>query len=373
MNHNIQKATIISVGSELVEGIRLNTNAPWLSKQLVEARIEIGYHLTVPDSGGDICQALSIAAKESDLIILTGGLGATSDDITKKSIARFLNLELEFNSDSWRKIQSKLRILGIVPRESDRQMSIFPQGSIELANSEGLAGGILLSHMNRTIIALPGPHGEVKAIFKEELVERLKIRPHKANPHKKWQLIGETETFFADMVERILSDTEIKVSYRFHRPYTEVKVRVPDDLSQIKYLEKLDSVLKPWTKFRGESDVLSAIFSRSTVENLTLYDKITHGLLAENLLRYKTQQSDFNYPSLHFIEKMKGYHRAEKSGDLFLSLQPSSQSEQWTLHFRYLDISKNLELKFPYKNLSREKKAVYAAELSLLQVLDWIS
>src|SRR5207237_5410962 len=99
------KAEIVSIGSEITTGQNLDTNSQWLSQHLAEIGIAVGWHTTVADNLGDNIEAIRIAIQRARLVIITGGLGPTQDDLTREALARVAGVELVFPSDAFSRIQ----------------------------------------------------------------------------------------------------------------------------------------------------------------------------------------------------------------------------------------------------------------------------
>jgi len=157
----------------LLIGKVINTNASWLAQRLTEMGIKIRRILSVPDEEGEIIEVIRAGLSKCRIIILTGGLGPTYDDITNIALAKALNRKLVINPDAFREIEEKYRAQGLPLTDVRIKMSKMPEGSISLYNPVGTAPGILIEINNKLIVALPGVPAEMKAIFQEHLLGRL--------------------------------------------------------------------------------------------------------------------------------------------------------------------------------------------------------
>lgn len=166
-------AEIIAVGSELLLGQIANTNAKFISSQLSELGINVYYHSVIGDNGGRLKKAIEIAESRADLIIFSGGLGPTKDDLTKETIAEHLNVPLVFDEKVLEAIEKFFTNQGRPLTENNRKQALVLQGSEVLVNHHGLAPGMLLQKGGRTYILLPGPPKELEPMFQFEAKPKL--------------------------------------------------------------------------------------------------------------------------------------------------------------------------------------------------------
>ncbi|MBW7473225.1 competence/damage-inducible protein A [Paenibacillus oenotherae] len=159
------RAEIIAVGTELLLGQTVNTNATYLSQGLADIGIDVYFQTVVGDNAGRIHQAIELARSRAELIVFTGGLGPTQDDLTKDALARYLGREIEIHEPSMAKIESLFSSRGMHMVESNRRQANCIQGSSPLVNDAGLAVGNALSHDGTHYVLLPGPPREMKPMF----------------------------------------------------------------------------------------------------------------------------------------------------------------------------------------------------------------
>ncbi|MBI3985558.1 MAG: competence/damage-inducible protein A [Lentisphaerae bacterium] len=159
------EAVILSVGDELTMGQTTDTNSAWLSARLAEKGVMTRYHLTVPDDVKAIMRALASATAEAALVIVTGGLGPTEDDLTREALSRFLGVPLEFDKPSLERIEALFKSRGRAMPESNRIQALCPRGATMLENPAGTAPGIKAVIRNTTIHCFPGVPSEMRAMF----------------------------------------------------------------------------------------------------------------------------------------------------------------------------------------------------------------
>lgn len=164
---------LISVGTELLLGDIVNTNAQYLSKELANLGINVFRQSTVGDNIDRLVECFDMAFKNADIVITTGGLGPTTDDITKEAAAKYLGQEMVVHEESWKIIEDMCaKFSGSknnIPSNNIRQ-AMFPKEAIILPNSNGTAPGAIFVKEDKKIIVMPGPPREMKAMFKERVL-----------------------------------------------------------------------------------------------------------------------------------------------------------------------------------------------------------
>ncbi|WP_108669329.1 competence/damage-inducible protein A [Peribacillus acanthi] len=158
-------AEIIAVGSELLLGQIVNTNARFLSQQLAEIGINVYYHTVVGDNPIRLEKAIEVAEERSNLIIFTGGLGPTKDDLTKETIARHLDRKLIMDEHALLSITQYFEKTGREMTENNKKQALVLEGSVVLPNDHGMAPGMILTRSGITYMLLPGPPKEMEPMF----------------------------------------------------------------------------------------------------------------------------------------------------------------------------------------------------------------
>ncbi|MFX3674036.1 MAG: competence/damage-inducible protein A [Paenisporosarcina sp.] len=161
-------AEIIAVGSELLLGQITNTNARYISSQLAELGINVYYHTVVGDNADRLNDAIKLAESRADLLIFSGGLGPTKDDLTKETIARHLNTELVMNEVALKSIQAFFERANRPMTENNKKQALVLNGCSVLENHHGMAPGMFYSYNDRIYILLPGPPKEMEPMFQFE-------------------------------------------------------------------------------------------------------------------------------------------------------------------------------------------------------------
>ena len=175
---NNLRAEVISIGDEMTSGARLDTNAQWLSHRLGELGIEVAFHSTVGDTLHDSFDVFRIASQRADIIVSTGGLGPTQDDLTREALAELVDRPLETSSSALAHIESMFARRNREMPHRNRVQAMFPAGSREIFNPQGTAPGVDLEvHREHAppsrIFALPGVPAEMKRMFADTVAPRI--------------------------------------------------------------------------------------------------------------------------------------------------------------------------------------------------------
>jgi nicotinamide-nucleotide amidase len=166
-------AEIIAVGSELLTPLYQDTNSLFLTERLNSLGIEVRFKTVVGDRADDLATALREALSRSPLIILTGGLGPTEDDLTRGVVSEVLRRALREVPKIRRQIQERLARFGRPMAENNLRQAMVPEGAVWLENNNGTAPGIWIEHEHNIVVLLPGPPGELEAMFDAACVPRL--------------------------------------------------------------------------------------------------------------------------------------------------------------------------------------------------------
>ncbi|GKW44843.1 competence/damage-inducible protein A [Planococcus sp. NCCP-2050] len=166
-------AEIIAVGSELLLGQITNSNARFLSNHLAELGINVYYHTVVGDNSERLKETIKIAESRADLIIFTGGLGPTKDDLTKETIARHLGTTLDMDQEALDSIVAFFERAGRAMTENNKKQALVLKDSDVLVNNHGMAPGMLYKTETHTYMLLPGPPKEMEPMFQYEAKPKL--------------------------------------------------------------------------------------------------------------------------------------------------------------------------------------------------------
>jgi len=200
----IMDAEIIAVGSELLLGQIANTNAQYISQRLSSVGVNVYYHTVVGDNKERLLKALEIACKRANIIITTGGLGPTMDDLTKETIAEYLGMELMLHQPSAQAIREYFARRGRVMTENNLKQAMFPREAIVLPNAVGTAPGAIIEKDGKTFIILPGPPFEMQPMFENHVIPYLAQRENQKIFSRVLRIYGIGESAVEEMIKDLL-------------------------------------------------------------------------------------------------------------------------------------------------------------------------
>ena len=270
---------LISVGTELLLGNIVNTNAAFLAEKCAGLGLSCYYQTVVGDNRERLAGVMRTALERSDILILTGGLGPTQDDLTKETAAEVWNRELKMDGHSLERIECFFKKRGLEMTENNKKQALVPEGAIVVDNDNGTAPGIILTEGEKRIILLPGPPNELKPMFENSIVPYLNGLENPEEPgiiySKTVKICGMGES----KVESEITDLE-SMENPTVAPYAktgEVHLRVTARASDEKEARKK---VKPVVK-ELKSRFGSAVYT--TEEDVTLEGAVVDLLLANEL------------------------------------------------------------------------------------------
>lgn len=217
------RAGILSIGTELTRGEIQNSNCTWLCQRLTEIGLEVTLCETVADTESAISESLRRLAAVSDVVVSTGGLGPTSDDITAESVARLLGVGIERHEPSVERIRQKLARVGRTLSESNRRQADIPAGAEALANESGTAPGFAVTIDGARASFLPGVPREMKTMFEQHVAPGMAAQIGRHTHQIRLRTFGAPESTVGDTLEGIEEAFDVVLAYRAKFPTIEVK------------------------------------------------------------------------------------------------------------------------------------------------------
>ncbi|HHX59902.1 MAG TPA: competence/damage-inducible protein A [Epulopiscium sp.] len=296
------KAEIISIGTELLLGDILNTNAQYISKRLAELGIFVYYQTVLGDNPERIMSAYNLAFSRADLVITSGGLGPTQDDLTKEIAAKYFNKKLILDEDSLEQIKERFLKSNRVMSENNIKQAMMPENSIILVNPNGTAPGCLIEDTGRTMILMPGPPKEMKAMFEESVVPHLQKFTDGKLVSKTLRVSGIAESYLATQVGDLI-DNGINPTVAPYANEFECTLRITAKASSEEEANKLIRPVEDEIRNRlgeyiyGEGEnPLEFVLGETLVKNhltVSTAESCTGGLLAGTLLNYPGISASF--------------------------------------------------------------------------------
>ncbi|WP_375626767.1 isocitrate/isopropylmalate family dehydrogenase [Bartonella sp. MU37NMGALS] len=221
---SICHAAIITIGDELLSGQYLNTNLQDLSQSLNKRNIQVTRHFVCADQLQQISETVVSCLGQEDLIIISGGLGPTSDDITRDAVSQAVKQPLVHHEDVWQTIKGQLQRLGILVDKSNARQALFPETATVLDNPTGTAPGFYLSCDGSTLVVLPGPPSQALALLENYLEHNEKKYSFVSRAGYAWTLIGIDESTIAQWVDCHLENEPFERHFLWKSPYVLVQL-----------------------------------------------------------------------------------------------------------------------------------------------------
>lgn len=269
-------AEIICVGTELLLGNIVNTNAAYMAEQLAGVGISCYYQSVVGDNEERLLETINIAMKRSDVVILSGGLGPTEDDLTKETVAKACKRKLVMHESSRQAIEDYFASKGITPTENNWKQALIPEGAKVVANANGTAPGIIIEEKDCKIILLPGPPGELLPMFEGTVLDYLNALTPGVIISQTVKICGIGESSVETQIKDLI-DSQTNPTIATYAKIGEVHIRVTAAAVDKKEAKKL---IKPVVKELKER---FGNYIYTTDEKVSLEQAVVDLLLANNL------------------------------------------------------------------------------------------
>ncbi len=287
-------ATIITVGDEILIGQIIDTNSAWIGEKLNLLGISIRKIISVGDDREDIKAALKDGFENSEIVLMTGGLGPTKDDITKQCIADFLHVDLEFSEPTWDRIRRFFERLERKTTEAHRQQCYMPKSAELLENKMGTAPGMWFEKNGVILISMPGVPYEMKYLMENEILPRLQKRFNAFSIlHRTILTVGQGESRIAEMIRDFEDNLPAFVKLAYLPNLGRVRLRLSaqgNDKHELEsvLLEKGNELkaLLPEYVYGEEKDQLEEIVGKMLLERnlqLATAESCTGGYIAHQI------------------------------------------------------------------------------------------
>lgn len=272
-------AELLTIGDEILYGQIIDTNSQWMSVELTNIGVKVIRKTSVADQEEEILTAFEEAEKRADIVLITGGLGPTSDDITKPCLAKHFNCELLIHEEALAEVTDFFKSRGRELTEMNRQQAALPTACMKITNPVGTAPGMWFEKGEKVFMAMPGVPHEMKRMITEQVIPRIKQKYSlPVIYHKIIRTIGQGESFLAEKIaawEKALP-SHIKLAYL--PSLGEVKLRLTCFGSALSALEKeaeeltekLRLLIGQFIYAYGEEPIEVAIGKLLRENNLTL-------------------------------------------------------------------------------------------------------
>jgi nicotinamide-nucleotide amidase len=306
---------VIAIGDELLIGQTINTNAAWIGKELSLMGISVKRCTVISDDKDSIKNTIDEALKRAQLVLVTGGLGPTKDDITKHTLCEYFETELEINTEVLKRVEQFFKDRGREMLEVNKQQALLPKSATVMHNYHGTASGMWFEKEGSVLISMPGVPYEMKGIMKDEVFPKLKEKFQIASIyHKTILLQGIGESFLADKIQ----DWENRVrSYGLGLAYLPstgiVKLRLTSSKGKVDApaIDQFFDEIKegfPVNYFGEGADNLSEVVGRILKANkktIGTVESCTGGSLANRLVGVSGASNYFQGSFLTYSNELK--------------------------------------------------------------------
>lgn len=272
----IMTVELISVGTEILLGNIVNTNAAYLAEKCAGLGLSCYFQSVIGDNEERLTQALSCAVSRSDIVILSGGLGPTEDDLTKEVAAKVCGKELHADDHSMDRIAEYFAGRDIIPTDNNWKQAMIPEGAIVLDNENGTAPGIIMETEGCRIILLPGPPNELIPMFEEKVIPYLERLTPGVICSQTVKICGISESRVETEVKDLI-DNQSNPTIATYAKTGEVHIRVTASAEDKKKAAKLIKPVVKELKSRFQSDIYT------TDEEVTLEKAVVELLVANKL------------------------------------------------------------------------------------------
>ena len=281
------KAALMTIGDEILSGDTINTNSSWISKALERDGCQVVCQLTVPDSKQQISIGLDqLFSLSIDLILSTGGLGPTEDDVTRETLFDYFNTESEFDSDYWNTLKIRFSRFGYDIPESNKSQALIPEVGKVFPNPIGSARGLWFEKGKVTFMALPGVPAEMKTMIEETVLPWVKEREPGSIHVQTLRTTGLPESALIEKINEIVETNHgCKIGYYPSVYGVDIRLSSSDETSICRLKDKLcfalDTLVYTLGKKKLEEIVVhSLIQSKQTISTA---ESCTGGLIGHRL------------------------------------------------------------------------------------------
>lgn len=297
------KVEIIAVGNEVVYGHTVNTNASYLAREVQLSGLKPSYMGVIGDETIKIKEALSVALQRSDIIIFTGGLGPTPDDLTKEAVCEALGMKMESIPQQHERLKAYFNKTNREMPSNNEKQVMFPKEAKILPNDCGTAPGCLLNVQGKIVILLPGPPKEMQMMFSNYALPLLKSYTSDTIKHLDIKCFGIGESELAQMIEPLLGEqdganiatyiNEGEVIVRITVHEKEVK-RADEKIHDLK--NKIEARLEPYIFGYNEEKLEENLMRLLSERHMTVatVESCTGGLIAATLINYSGASACIN-------------------------------------------------------------------------------
>jgi nicotinamide-nucleotide amidase len=304
---------ILSTGDELLTGQVVDTNSTWLMDRLWDLGLMVRRKTLVGDDRADLRAAIEEACGRADVVVMSGGMGPTEDDLTSEVVASVLGVPLELHEPSLRAIEERMRSFGRVMTPNNAKQARFPRGAEPIPNRFGSAPGFAARIGRATLFCLPGVPVEFKGLCDEAVIPRLAARAGDVPAARLLKLFAVPESHADDAMRPVMQDPanrDVRFGFRAHWPEVHVKWSVPGPGAAARadaILARVREIFgdRAWGEGKDELPELVVAQLAARGERVALAESCTGGLLAELVTAVPGASAVFDLGVVAYANAMK--------------------------------------------------------------------
>ncbi|MGC8972245.1 MAG: CinA family nicotinamide mononucleotide deamidase-related protein [bacterium] len=277
------EAYIIGIGNELLRGSIVNTNAVFIAQDLIKLGIKVKGMLNVGDQINSIVSSLRFAASVADLILITGGLGPTHDDLTREAVSLFTGLPLVFSEEALENVKYYFSLRERPFGPGTPKEAFIPKGGEVLKNNVGVAPGFWVRYNDKDIVVLPGVPKEAKDIWENIVKRRLENLYSKNNPLFTIRVFGLGESMVESKILDIIKEDPSNIDILIGEPL-EIKLFIRGENAQ-RLFERIKERLEEYVFTTNDESLVEVVVKKLKEKKITIAtaESCTGGLLAEKI------------------------------------------------------------------------------------------
>ncbi|MBN2147752.1 MAG: CinA family nicotinamide mononucleotide deamidase-related protein [Anaerolineales bacterium] len=355
-------AEIITIGTEILLGEIVDTNARYLARKLRDTGIDLYRKTSVGDNARRIAQAIQQSLERCDIIITTGGLGPTVDDPTREAVAQAIGVETEFHPELWEQIQARFRRFGRQPTENNKRQAYIPKDSIALENPVGTAPIFIVEQGEKVIISLPGVPREMEYLVEHSIIPYLRQRfdIHSVIKARVLHTAGTGESQIDDLIGDLEELSNPTVGLAAHSGQVDVRITAKADSE-----EAVDSLIKPieqtirqrlgnWV-YGADEETLEAVALEAVKRNGWTLAVVEAGLGGELIQRLASVPGPFlggqmltTPPSPNDLVELTDAYRQDRQADIGLGVAIHPAGEKQDVYLSLITPEARLQFTRPY-------------------------
>ncbi len=275
--------SLLATGDEIISGDIQDSNTHQFASAIAAQGGDIYQRVQCADNQADIVAALRYLLNHSSAVVITGGLGPTSDDKTRYAVAELTGHTLQVNEDAWQHIVTRLQRFQLTVNAANHQQALLPKDATLYPNPNGSAYGYHVMWQQHAIFVLPGPPSECMSMFTQHVLPRLaELQLLHTKVVYRWLTLGFIESHIAPQIDTCVQGYAVRTGYRWCYPYLEIKLVFDAGHESLEAIAKVAALLQPAVVSTNGEYALAVLAQRlaACVAPITVCDELTQGELA---------------------------------------------------------------------------------------------